>query len=53
MKEDPAAQDHCSCGCSHVIGINDGGACDDYLEGANGRCVYCDHGKACHEEARQ
>ena len=33
------------CECCHVP---DYGACDDFCEGANGRCVYCDHAKECH-----
>lgn len=35
----------CDCGCSHA---HDHGACDDFTGGANGRCVYCDHGQDCH-----
>lgn len=35
----------CSCGCCHVP---DHGACDEFVQGFNGRCVYCDHGDACH-----
>lgn len=33
------------CECCHVP---DNGACPDYLEGMNGRCVYCDHFESCH-----
>lgn len=36
----------CNCGCCHV---HDNGACPKFEAGANGRCVYCDHGEACHE----
>ena len=25
------------------------GPCRDFEEGANGRCVYCDHDKICHD----
>lgn len=39
---------HCPCGCSHIIGWNDRGACYKFDAGANGRCVYCDHAKDCH-----
>ena len=35
----------CPCGCCHAV---DHGACDAFEVGANGRCVYCDHGKECH-----
>lgn len=35
----------CECGCCHVP---DYGACDEFERGANGRCVYCDHGESCH-----
>jgi hypothetical protein len=34
-----------NCDCCHVP---DYGACDEFEEGANGRCVYCDHAKECH-----
>ncbi len=34
-----------NCECCHVP---DHGACDTFVQGRNGRCVYCDHGKACH-----
>lgn len=37
--------ERCQCGCCHAP---DHGACDDFEEGANGRCVYCDHGERCH-----
>ncbi|KKL80684.1 hypothetical protein LCGC14_2002290 [marine sediment metagenome] len=39
----------CKCGCCHTP---DHGACpiSIYEEGMNGRCVYCDHGKKCHNE---
>lgn len=37
----------CECGCCHVP---DHGPCPTYEIGANGRCVYCDHGKACHAD---
>lgn len=33
------------CNCCHVP---DYGACDEFVEGANGRCVYCDHAELCH-----
>lgn len=35
----------CSCGCCHSP---DHGACQTFEKGANGRCVYCDHGEDCH-----
>lgn len=35
---------HC-CGSSHEPPDP---ACRDYLEGRNGRCVYCDHAEECH-----
>lgn len=35
--------DHCE--CCHVPDL---GACGTYLQGMNGRCVYCDHGEKCH-----
>ena len=38
-------KDKCECGCCHVP---DHGACQTFEMGANGRCVYCDHGKDCH-----
>lgn len=34
------------CQCAHSPDL---GACDSYEQGANGRCVYCDHDKPCHE----
>ena len=33
------------CACCHVP---DHGACDDFEQGSNGRCVYCDHAVDCH-----
>jgi len=38
-------QDRCPCGCCHVP---DYGACQSFEKGANGLCVYCDHGEECH-----
>lgn len=35
----------CPCGCCHST---DHGACQTFEKGANGRCVYCDHGEGCH-----
>lgn len=35
----------CPCGCCHAVDL---GACPKFEKGANGRCVYCDHGKECH-----
>lgn len=40
-----AKHERCECGCCHVP---DHGACQSFEKGANGRCVYCDHGKDCH-----
>ena len=40
----------CDCGCTHIIGFNDSGPCRDFEQGRNGRCVYCDHSRACHDE---
>lgn len=44
-----SALKHCDCGCSHVVGLNDAGACKKYALGCNGRCVWCDHAKGCHQ----
>lgn len=38
-------KERCVCGCCHT---EDHGACPEFLEGGNGRCVYCDHGRDCH-----
>lgn len=38
--------ERCSCGCQDVP---DRGACRLPVQGANGRCVYCDHALACHK----
>ena len=35
--------DRCAC-CDAV----DYGACDFFVAGMNGRCVYCDHAENCH-----
>ena len=35
----------CPCGCCHAV---DHGPCPGFNSGMNGRCVYCDHGEACH-----
>ena len=35
----------CACGCCHS---RDYGACPDFKQGLNGRCLYCDHAKECH-----
>lgn len=36
------------CDCCHVP---DNGACPEFTEGSNGRCVYCDHDAVCHTGA--
>lgn len=33
------------CACCHVPDL---GACGEFVEGYNGRCVYCDHDEGCH-----
>ena len=35
------------CGCCHSV---DQGACTSFENGANGRCVFCDHSKECHSK---
>jgi hypothetical protein len=40
-------QKKCKCGC---MDSPDNGACNKFEKGDNGRCVYCDHAKACHPE---
>jgi hypothetical protein len=37
----------CSCGCCDMA---DAGPCNWPVRGSNGRCVYCDHGLACHQD---
>jgi hypothetical protein len=41
-----ARETKCPCGCCHAT---DYGACPEFEEGGNGRCVYCDHAEPCHE----
>lgn len=45
ITEDIVSGKLCGCGCCHKP---DYGACQSFEKGANGRCVYCDHGKVCH-----
>lgn len=37
------------CGCATYEG-NVGGPCKTFERGVNGRCVYCDHEKSCHDK---
>lgn len=45
--ENKSRSEKCPCGCCHVP---DYGACPTFEESASpSMCVYCDHGKLCHE----
>lgn len=41
------SKERCACGCCHAV---DYGPCTKYEGGGNTRCVYCDHGEACHAD---
>lgn len=47
----PIVQQKCECGCSHMPGHNDDGACGKFQKGNNGRCLRCDHAPRCHVTA--
>lgn len=48
--ENAPRTEKCECGCCHA---EDFGACPGFETGANGRCVYCDHGMSCHERDKE
>lgn len=44
----PGKKDQCDCGCTHIMGFNDAGACQEFTLAMNGRCLVCDHAEKCH-----